>query len=215
MHQHIKPQHVFTCFECRKKYISQESFEKHFSEVHKINRKSKNIKCSKKTATRYRNGNFVCKDCAKTFNNMYTLRIHRSRLHNPKVSCKICRHKYSYGYDMNRHLLCHKKSQFSCFFKECSKAFRYQSLLKIHYINCHIKNDPDEIYVKGKNEDERGPIISSHQTDEMKITEREKVKSCSSEQEKKIPDQQKFQCAHCDESFIEKKMVIQHLNQVR
>lgn len=182
---HFKAQHVFTCFECKEKCLSQQSFEKHFKEVHKIFHQSGKIKYSKRTTRRFKNGNFICKDCPKAvFNNIYTLRIHRSRLHISKVLCKICNQKYPHGYDMSRHLLCHKNSQFICSFEDCLKVFRYRNLLRNHYLNFHFNTDPKEICDEGENEALEVASITTHQIEQNTFAESITAESCSLKQKR-------------------------------
>lgn len=109
----------------------------------------------------------------------------------------------------------HFKAQliFKCF--ECKEKFYSQQSFEKHFKKVHIKsrlserlhNDNSD-YRQGENKTDDNLII----IEKKKFIESKTVET--TKQEGYFPANPKFQCAHCDEVFADKKLTMQHLHQV-
>ena len=123
------------CKTCQKSFSCVFALNRHILEHHKgQKRKRKTVAPSFPVKKKHK-----CYICQKEFANIYTLKVHRARIHPSQIhKCNVCGRSYGVFNDLIRHYKTHGLHMpYKC--NVCAKSFQYISKLKDHYV-VHAKS---------------------------------------------------------------------------
>ncbi len=128
VHLDIRP---FECRVCEKFYKRKENLNYHMEVVHNIKLNNK-IKIKK---------TFTCTTCLKNFTTNYSLKLHKSRIHdknNKRYTCEYCLKEFDTNFNYVVHVNCvhYNKKKYKC--DVCGMRYKQSRSLKNHIIQRHI-----------------------------------------------------------------------------
>ncbi|XP_047232036.1 gastrula zinc finger protein XlCGF57.1-like isoform X2 [Girardinichthys multiradiatus] len=146
----------FSCPECHKQFVYQQSFLKHLT-CHSGEKSSSCLADLKQSIAKAGKKSVVCVVCGKMFKDRHYLKCHM-RLHTGEkpFSCDVCGKTFRHSHILKLHLRIHTgEKPFTC--DECGKTFTKLQNLKGH-MTCHTGEKPFQCEECGKKFTQRGTL---------------------------------------------------------